>query len=302
MSVKTLKLEKLSKHIGYCLYSGFVKNKPRDISTIIIAYPERGKSTEAQRFETIGAIEAQDLSSWGILRMLRRMPPKEREIFHHIIVPDLEKLASRSKRLKEELLSTIRILAEEGFEKSYLRSQFFAFEKRVYVAFILCTTPEDIGDRRSAFRSYSFLSRFIPFTYEISEQMKIDIMKFVEKEENLAKRKIYLKREEKAFVFCPPPYKRELDSYVEVIADEIDRFSRKSSIASLRGKRRKFGVRLKQNLITYLKSMALYDGYTMVRKAHLEEFKELFQFMNFDFNNIDEELLTTPYSSVKRSL
>lgn len=288
MSVKTLKLEPLRKHLSTCIYSGFVKNKIRAISSLILAYPERGKSTEAMRFEAIGATEVQDLSSWGILRMLRRMSPKEREIFHHLIVPDLEKLASRSKRLKEELLSTIRILSEEGMLKSLVRTQTFKFPKRVYVAFILCTTPEDIGDRRSAFRSYSFLSRFIPFTYDYSEKLKINILKFVEKEDNLAKNKIYLKREEKAFVFCPAPYKRELDPYVQVIADEIDRFSRQASIPALRNKRRKFGVRLKENLITYLKSLALYDGYTSVRKHHLEEFTELFEFMNFQFNNIDE--------------
>ena len=83
------------------------------------------------------------------------MTPKERDIFHHIIVPDLEKLASRSKRLKEELLSTIRILAEEGFGRSWVKYQWFNFKKKVRLGFILCTTPEDIGDKRSAFRSYS---------------------------------------------------------------------------------------------------------------------------------------------------
>ena len=65
--MKTLKMEPLRKHIAYTLYSGFVENKPRDISTLIIAYPERAKSTEAKRFRAIGAAEVQDLSSWGIL-------------------------------------------------------------------------------------------------------------------------------------------------------------------------------------------------------------------------------------------
>lgn len=288
MSLKTISMEPLRKHIGICLYSGFVENKPRDLSTLIIAYPERGKSTEAKRFKAIGATEVQDLSSWGLLKKIARMPPRERDIFHHLIVPDLEKLAARSRRLKEELLSTIRILAEEGFTKSWVKYQRFKFEKRVRLGFILCTTPEDIGDRRSAFRSYSFLSRFIPFTYDFSDRLKIDIMKFVENEDRLAKTKIYLKREEGTHVDCADAYKTELDKYVDVIAREIDAFSRKSSIPTLRGKQRKFGVRMKENLITYLKSLALYDGCTNVRRKHLEEFKELFHFMNFRFNNIDD--------------
>ena len=87
-------------------------------------------STEASRFEAIGTTEVQDLSSFGILSTIRRMTTKEREAFHHIIVPDLEKLASRSKRLKEERLSTIRILAEEGFGRSWVKYQRFNFKKK----------------------------------------------------------------------------------------------------------------------------------------------------------------------------
>jgi len=284
-------MEPLRKHIGVCLYSGFVENKPRDLSTLIIAYPERAKSTEAKRPKAIGAIEVQDLSSWGLLKKIARMPPKERDVFHHLIVPDLEKLASRSRRLKEELLSTIRILAEEGFTKSLVKYQWYDFPNRVTVGFILCTTPEDIGDRRSAFRSYSFLSRFIPFTYDFSDHLKINIMKFVEREDRLAKTNVYLRREEKTHVDCADAYKTELDKYVDVIARAIDEFSQKSSIPSLRKKQRKFGVRLKENLITYLKSLALYDGCTNVRRKHFEEFKELFHFMNFQFHDIDDVIV-----------
>ena len=288
MSIKTISMEPLRKHIGICLYSGFVENKPRDLSTLIIAYPERGKSTEAKRFKAIGATEVQDLSSWGLLKSIARISPKERDIFHHVIVPDLEKLASRSRRLREELLSTIRILAEEGFTKSLVKYQMYNFQKRVTLGFILCTTPEDIGDRRSAFRSYSFLSRFIPFTYDFSDRLKINIMKFVEREDRLAKTNIHLKREERTHVDCADAYKTELDKYVDVIAREIDEFSQKSSIPSLRDKQRKFGVRMKENLITYLQSLALYNGYTSVRRKHFEVFKGLFHFMNFQFLDIDD--------------
>lgn len=288
MSIKTISMEPLSKHIGICLYSGFVENKTRDLSTLIIAYPERGKSTEAKRFKAIGATEVQDLSSYGLLKSIARMSPKERNRFHHLIVPDLEKLASRSRRLREELLSTIRILAEEGFAKSLVKYQTYNFPKRVKLGFILCTTPEDIGDRRSAFRSYSFLSRFIPFTYDFSDRLKINILKFVEREDRLAKTNIRLRRSEKIHVDCADAYKTELDKYVDVIASEIDEFSKKSSIPSLRGKQRKFGVRMKENLTTYLQSLALYNGYTSVRRKHFEEFKELFHFMNFQFLDIDD--------------
>jgi hypothetical protein len=279
--------------VAYVLYSGFVANKPRNLSTLVLAYPERGKSTEAQRFEAIGATEVQDLSSYGILKAVKRMTPNERRIFHHIIVPDLEKLASRSKRLKEELLSTIRILAEEGFKKSWIKYQTFEFEERIQLGFVLCTTPEDIGDKRSAFRSYSLLSRFIPFTYDYSEKLKARILKYVEKENALEWKRTRLKREKPDSVKCPESFERDLDPFVHIIAKEIDKFSRTSSIAALKSKDRVFGVRIKQNLITYLKSIALYNGQTTVTRKHFDTFEELSNFMNFEFNNIDEAYSTT---------
>jgi hypothetical protein len=288
MSVKTIEMEPLRNHLKYVLYSGFIENKQRPLSTLVIAYPERAKSTEASRFRAIGATEVQDLSSHGILHELASMTPNERKVFHHIIVPDLEKLASRSKRLKEELLSTIRILTEEGFGESWVKYQRFRFKEKVVIGFILCTTPEDLGDRRSAFRSYSFLSRFLPFTYDYSKALKLDILKYVQSEDRLAKTKIEFKREEPAEVICPDHIKLRLDPYVSIIATEVDEFSTKSSIPALTEKDRKFGVRFKENLITYLKSIALYDGYTTVREKHFERFEELFPFMNFQFNNIDE--------------
>jgi hypothetical protein len=280
--------------------SGFVENKKRPISTLIIAHPERAKSTEAKRFKIIGATEVQDLSAAGLYYTLKKMPEKEREIFHHIIVPDLEKVASRSKTLKEELFAAIRILAEEGLERVWVRTQYFDFGKRIILGFILCTTPEDVGDRRSIVRSYSFLTRFIPFTYDYSDSMKIDILEFIEKEESLKKDTVWIKREEKTVVECPEVFMKALNPYVAVIAKEIDNFARKSSVESVR--KREFGVRLKENLITYLKSIALYDGHTFVRMKHFEEFKRLFPFMNFKFQDIDSAMpspLTTPFLAVK---
>lgn len=288
MASKTLGLEPLRKHIAYCLYSGFVENKPQPLSTLIIAYGERGKSTEARRFEMLGVKEVQDLSSAGILTELKNMTSRERHMFHHIVIPDLEKVAERSKRLKGELLATIRILQEEGLRSSLVRGYRFEFDPPAKIAFIMCTTPEDLGDKRSVFRSYSFLSRNIPFTYDYSNPHKIRILEFLEKEENvLAKNKKYLQREEAEVVKCPPHYEKELTPYAMVCANEVNKVARTPTLRSAQKRQRTFGVRFKRDFITYLKSIALYDGYSTVRKEHFAEFKRLYEFMNFDFSYID---------------
>jgi hypothetical protein len=283
--VKTIGLEPLRKHISYTLYSGFVKNAIRPISTLEIAHPERGKSTEARRFDCIGAIEVQELSAYGILREFKNMPPRERQHFHHIIIPDLEKIASKSRRFKLELLSAIRVISEEGYLRSWVKGMHFEFDKRLNVGFILCTTPEDIAHHSDIYKSSSFLSRFIPFTYDFSSDLKAEILNFVEQEDRLTEDKTYLKREEGVDVRLPSYYTGVLTPYAKALACAVNEFAKKPDLDS----DRVFGVRFKENLMTYLKAIALYDGCYRVRQQHFDEFRELFHFMNFRFNNIDEE-------------
>jgi hypothetical protein len=63
---KTIGLAPLRDFSKYLLYSGFVKNAPRPVSGLIVAPPERGKSTEAQRWEGLGVLTIQDVTSYGI--------------------------------------------------------------------------------------------------------------------------------------------------------------------------------------------------------------------------------------------
>jgi hypothetical protein len=114
---KTIGLAPLRDFSKYLLYSGFVKNAPRPVSGLIVAPPERGKSTEAQRWEGLGVLTIQDVTSYGIDRYLLSLSDKDREIFHHVVIPDLEKIGSRNRSVKEELLSKMRILMDEGLER-----------------------------------------------------------------------------------------------------------------------------------------------------------------------------------------
>jgi len=288
---KTIGLKPLRDFIKYVLYSGFVENAPRPVSALIVAEAERGKSTEARKWQGLGVMTLQDLTAYGIGRVVREMSEKDRKIFHHIIVPDLEKIGSRNRVVREELLAMFRIVMDEGLQDVSTGRQKLHLEEPVVLGILMCTTPEDIGDRRSVFRTLSFQSRIIPFTYDYSDNLKIRILDYLDEEEHTVKEKWVFKREEKAKVTLPKQYAEKLNPYAIMLARRLERFSRKSPIKTTNERDRLIGIRPKENLMTLLKSIALYHGSTVVKKEHFEEFKRLYRWMNYKFKEIDEEEL-----------
>ena len=69
---KTLGLEPLRKFLTYTLYSGFIQNKKRPVSALVIAHPERAKSTEVLKFEGLGILYMTDLTHYGLMDELKK--------------------------------------------------------------------------------------------------------------------------------------------------------------------------------------------------------------------------------------
>lgn len=283
---KTIGLSPLEDFCKYILYTGFVKNAPRPVSGLIVAPPERGKSTEAQRYEGLGVVTLQDLTSYGIDRYINNMTEKDQAMFHHVVIPDLEKIGSRSRTVREELLSKMRILMDEGLQQVCTGRDLLNLKTPLRLGFLMCTTPEDIGDRRSIFRSLSWQSRCIPFTFEFSENLKVRVLDFVEKEEHNEAQKKYLKREEKVDVSLPTIYAEKLTLPAKILSRYLERFSKIDPISKKQGSL--IGIRPKENFMTLLKAIALYNGSNSVQQEHLDIFYDLFRWMNYNFKAIDE--------------
>jgi len=283
---KTRGLSPLKDFVKYVLYSGFIKNVQRPISGLIVAPPERGKSTEAQKWEGLGVMTIQDMTSYGIDRQIQSMSGRDLKIFHHIVIPDLEKIGSRSRVVRNELLSKFRILMDEGLQHVSTGRDWLHLDEPVRLGILMCTTPDDLGDKRSVFRSLSFQSRIIPFTYDFSAALKFRILNFIESEEHNKKQSFTFKREEKVKVTLPKKYARKLTRYAIALARELENFSRKSPIKKTE-EGRLLGIRAKENFMAFLKSIALYKGRKVVQKEDFEEFQGLYRWMNYQFNDID---------------
>ena len=285
---KTIGLALLRDFCKYVEYTGFVANAPRPVSGLVVAEAERGKSTEAQKWEGIGVITLQDLTAYGIARTIQEMSEKDRKILHHIVVPDLEKLGARSREVREEILSQFRVIMDEGLKRTCTGRQKIDLKEPVKLGVLMCTTPEDLGDRRSVFRTLSFQSRVIPFTYDFSDNLKARILDFVETEDHAVRQKFFFNREEKTRVKLPPKYAKALNIYAILLARRLETFSRKSP-CDMQKQNRLVGIRAKENLMTFLKAIALYHGRTVVKQEDFEEFRKLYRYMNYRAKNIDQE-------------
>lgn len=278
---RTIGMEALRRHLRYVICSGFVKGE-RPLSTLILAHPERGKTSEVVKFNAAGCIVANDLTAYGLAEIIEKMSETERKIFHHLTIPDLERIRARSRTVRSELITTLQIAMQEGLTK--IRTHFTKLDCNppIRIGVILCTTPDDLFDRRSVFRRVPFLSRLIPFTYDFSDEKKAEILEYVKQEDHLREESVDIEYRNRADIFMPTPMKNKLGFYARIMASEIESFaSQGHTIGKL------IGIRALEQLICYLKSIALSNNRPIVSREDFSEFEKLFRYFNFDMNELD---------------
>lgn len=274
-------LEKVIRHLRNILNSGFIKNKPYSLSTLLLAEPERAKTTLVCRFEGIGVLLMNDATGYGVWEELKNIKREQGEEglrkLHHLTIPDLERISARSKSTRKELLSDLRILMQEGLTRKHTARMNVTFNPPVRIGLIMCTTPDDLGDRRSVLRSLSFLSRVIPFTYDYGSRLKVNIMKFLQEEEALRKDRETISGEQ-TFIKLPSYIASELSAPAIFLAKKTERFARKGDL---------IGIRYKEQLQAYVKSIAYSIGHKDVTDSDHEEFFELYKHMNYKFKELE---------------
>ena len=166
---------------------------------------------------------------------------------------------------------------QEGLTRKHTARMNVTFNPPVRIGLIMCTTPDDLGDRRSVLRSLSFLSRVIPFTYDYGSRLKVNIMKFLQEEEALRKDRETISGEQ-TFIKLPSYIASELSAPAISLAKKTERFARKGDL---------IGIRYKEQLQTYVKSIAYSIGHKAVTDSDHEEFFELYKHMNYKFKELE---------------
>jgi hypothetical protein len=281
---KTLGMELPRQHVHYILKSGNVEGE-RPLSTLILAYPERAKTTEVMKFNDIGAIVKNDLTAYGLAKIIAEMKQVEKAILHHLIIPDLERIGARNVTVRQQLLATLQILMQEGLTSVTTHEIQLECNPPIRLGVIMCTTPEDLGDKRSIFRRLSFLSRLIPFSYDFSKKHRADILKYIEEADHLERQHFILKDQSKTKVTVPREFVDRVNICAKIMAYRIEEFASKKKGKEQMGKL--VGIRAKEDLLCYLKAIALVNHRTEVTEEDFEEFERMFRHFNFGLKELD---------------
>lgn len=294
-------LSLLEKHLRYIHSSGFLKND-YPLSTLIIAHPERGKTTELIKIMSQGSMVFNDLTTYGLLQEIANMNEEDRNGLHHVVIPDLERINARSDTIRHEICANLQILMQEGLQK--VRTKFLDIDipnKRVGV--IMATTPSDIGDKRGIFRRTSFMSRLIPYSYEYSADLVKLVLDFIMSNKNVSKAINENVTKKMREVSMDIGYKEKVKEHAINMNRAIEDFTAVKHPATIRDysaspsgniyKRitvqeddQLIGARALDHLIVYVKSIALYNGHNHVSNRDFSLFEEQTPLFNFDRNEI----------------
>ena len=285
------KLEKVKhadlilRHFQYLLYSAYLKNEDA-ISGLIYAWQERGKSTIVLSVKHTGLLIEDDMTAYGLCRRLKKLHEKNKlKQYHHILIPDLEKVTSRSRTVKNELRSFLQTLMWDGVQRVDTYNIHLELPSRLKIAIIACVTP-DVFSPKSAFRRLGFLSRLIPFSFDYDDNTIDEILRFIGtlEEDKLRTQTIKILKKKKAEITIPQHYLELLEEKSRTLAKTIDDFCPYKQDLN---EKRLIGTRAKRLLTCYLKSICLArNEKTTFDENNWREFEIMFRYFNFNMKKL----------------
>jgi len=269
-------VEDLEEHIRNVLITDFVK-KTSPVSTLIVAPPERDKSNTVIKFRGKTILTLNDLTAYGLMKEIQKRIVNGRCELGHLIIPDLTRLTARSRTVRKELVTTLQILMAEGMKGIHTFNINVDFKEPLKMGLIACITRRDLNDHRTVWSKIGFLSRFIPFSFDYDEQLKISILRFINKDESLKKEKIKIKNlRGKKNVVVPEDIQQRLQRDARRTAFDIEQFC-KTPLED-----RVFGARALNQLSTYIKAIVLRHNETTVNDCHYQLFSRYFHYFNYN--------------------
>jgi len=261
-----IKVELLKKIIECTLVSPYIKDE-KPISLLIVAKPESGKSSVMKQYrKNKGVVYITDCTAYGLTREI--LPKIVSGEIKTIMIPDLITPLSKATKTRQSFVAFLNNLIEEGVAK--MTTYATVWNKDVSANVITAVTDEELRDARHNWAKIGFLSRFILFSYSYSISTITEILNaYSEHGLTFKNNKVKLPRG-KINIKLP-----------KEIADKID------PIAMKIGEQfRLYGLRAKINFRSLLKCLAYRNQRKIVADADFQEFLELADYMNFDFNPI----------------
>ena len=261
-----IKVEPLKKIIECTLISPYIKDE-KPLSLLIVAKPESGKSSVMKQYrENKGVVYITDCTAYGLTREI--LPKIVSGEIKTIMIPDLITPLSKATKTRQSFVAFLNNLIEEGVAK--MTTYATVWNKDVNANIITAVTDEELRDARHNWAKIGFLSRFILFSYSYNISTITEILNSYSKH-GLSFRNVKVKLPTRQVNIDLP---REIANRIDPIAMKIgEQF-------------RLYGLRAKINFRSLLKCLAYRNQRKIVADADFQEFLELADHMNFDYNPI----------------
>lgn len=252
----TKDLENIKKIVRLAYVSAFLPDE-KPLSIILLAPPEQSKTHYVLKYKTKHSHIATDLSYKGLIDILT-----DNKKVKHLVIPDFLKLTEKNQSTKKNLISALNSFIEEGiFQVNLANKETIDFKGR-RGAIITSTTKESFKQNAKNWSSMGFKSRFLPVSWEFSQETKEKVMEQIVQEKDNNQQK---------------PENISLKQNTIEVNEEV----KKELISLSDGSPRRF-----KNLKVLLKALTLEKGKNYSDSEDIEELKELNKYININFNKI----------------
>jgi hypothetical protein len=163
----------ISEFVDSILHTGFlVGDNPQ--SAMLIASPESGKTSIVEDKLCRSVAFVSDMIGSGLLEEL-----SEKSHLRHIIINDMIAIMAHKEVTNQRTFAIMSSLTEEGLGKVMLPGGLSVDFGKRKLGFICCIPSELAKDNRRWWNKTGFMTRMIPFNYEYSEPLLIEIKKTV---------------------------------------------------------------------------------------------------------------------------
>ena len=264
---KLIELDALEKTVKATLYSAYVKDE-KPLSLLIVAKPESGKTAVLKKYkENKGIVYLTDCTAYGLTRDI--LPKIVSGEVKHIVIADLITPLSKSTKTRQSLIAFLNNLTEEGVAK--ITTYANVWDREVNCGLVTAITDDALRDGRHDWAKIGFLSRMFLFSYSYAIPVVYRIFdSLLEDKSGVGEQTKLDFPAQPQDVILPTDIAKELIPLSMKIGESM----------------KLHGFRFFLNTKTMLRSLALMNGKTTVTREELDEFLELSEYLNSEFNLI----------------
>jgi hypothetical protein len=170
-------MHKVRELVETIILSAYVKGTD-PVSLALIASPEHGKTSVVLEKDCKSVVVLSDVTGRGIQQLCMMRPEVT-----HFVLNDLTAISGKKAHVMQGTIAMLSAMTEEGIRATAYPGSVQTFEhgKR---GIIVCMTPIQSTDQRNWWNRTGFASRLLPFCFNHSRPLKIQIYVAIRKGQN----------------------------------------------------------------------------------------------------------------------